>query len=96
VECAPLTLVNVRLRRERVRGNEVVSQRTMHGPQSVLTIARSPWPTVDGPAAAPFGSGSAGLGLSQKDGLSHRCWDEHLVRFKAIDARLRGSLGAAP
>ena len=37
-----------------------------------------------------LGSGSTRLGLSQKDGLPFRCWVSN-SRFKAIDARLRGS-----
>ena len=43
-------------------------------------------------SSGPFGSGSARLGLSQKDGLPHRCWIDICWRFKAIDARE----GAAP
>ena len=30
-----------------------------------------------------------------ESGLPHPCWDEHLVGFKAIDSRKRGSLKAA-
>ena len=54
----------VRLRRAWRGGNEVVSQCKMRRPQCRVDNRAPALPTVHGPAAAPFGSGSARLGLS--------------------------------
>ena len=45
---------------------------------------------------APFGSGGAKLGISQKDGLPDPLLARHRLRSKAIDAAKRASSVAAP
>jgi hypothetical protein len=56
-------------------------------PGAPLTTPTTGRSTVHATAAFRIGRRGA-RSLSQKDGLPFRCWERHLCRFKAIDARM--------
>ena len=79
----------VRLRRALVRGNLVISQRKMRQRTAVGVDSRVPALDLLNSSQRVSRSGSARLG-PQKGGLPIHCGSSY-HRFKAIDARLRGS-----
>ena len=84
----------VRLRRALVRGNLVISQRKMRQRTAVGVDSRVPALDLLNSSQRVSRSGSARLG-PQKGGLPIHCGSSY-YRFKAIDARLRGSFPRLP
>ena len=85
---------DVRLRRALVRGNLVISQRKMRQRTAVGVDSRVPALDLLNSSQRVSRSGSARLG-PQKGGLPIHCGSSY-YRFKAIDARLRGSFPRLP